>query len=123
MEKANSLIKLKGLDKRQDYAGIKFDVIIDDVITMKNVDIIVHKVVDCIDIFCFKRDQTKDILEKLEKYKSKEEEDKDGVSSAFFRWLSGFEYKIPNIFIDNRLYRVRIIMIVEREWKMEIVWI
>ena len=103
MEKGNDLIKLKDLDKRKDYAGIKFDIVIDDAITMKNVDIIVHKVVDCIDIFCFKRDQTKDVLGKLEKYKSKERG-------------SYIEYKIPDISIDNNFYPVRIIMLVKEDF-------
>lgn len=105
MEKANNLIKLKNLDldldKRKDYVGIKFDIVIDDSIddngvTLKNVDIIIHRVFDCIDLFCFKSDQTKDVLKKLEKYKSKE------LSS------SG-EYRIPNISIP-----VRIIMVERR---------
>ncbi|MBZ5529598.1 MAG: hypothetical protein LAN71_17085 [Acidobacteriia bacterium] len=105
----NNLIILKDLDKKKDYAGIRYDIVIDDndsdnsnTITLKNVDIVVHKVADCIDLFCFRKDQTKDALKKLEKYKSKE------VSSAVFRWLTSFEYKIPDI-------PVRIIMIFDKE--------
>lgn len=97
--KNNNLIKLNGIDRTKDYAGVKFDIVIDDTITMKSVDIIFHKVVDCIDLYCFKRDQTKDILGKLEKYKSK-------VGGSYI------DYKIPDISIDNKFYPVRIIMLV-----------
>lgn len=95
----NSLIRLKDLNKNKNYAGIRYDIIVDDIITLKNAYVIFHKVIDYIDLFCFQKDQTKDVLEKLEKYMSK------------IRYNLSVDYELSKISIDNKLYPVRIIMI------------
>ena len=65
----NELIKLENIDKGEDYVGIKYDVVINEDIVLHNVDIIIHRVIDFIDLFTTKRNQTDDVLNKLEKYK------------------------------------------------------